>query len=181
MIKIIGGKYRSRLIEVPPEVTVPTKSRVREAIFSALSGHVEGERVLDLFAGSGAYAFEALSRGAMEADLVDCSSSAIAVIKRNKATLKEEKANIVYDDAFRFIGEKHDPYGLIFLDPPYKDLRAYREIPASIMAKGLLKEEGCLIVESENPDLLPHLEGCREKTYNYGRTFVRLLWRNPCA
>ena len=168
MIKIIGGKYRSRLIEVPPEVTVPTKSRVREAIFSALSGHIEGERVLDLFAGSGAYAFEALSRGAGEADLVDCSPSAIAVIKRNKATLKEEKANIV-------------PYGLIFLDPPYKNLEAYEEIPAAILAKGLLKEGGCLIVESENPDLLPHLEGCREKTYNYGRTFVRLLWRNPCA
>ncbi len=181
MIKIIGGKYRSRLIEVPPEVTVPTKSRVREAVFSALSGHIEGERALDLFAGSGAYGFEALSRGASSADLVDLSPSAVAVLKRNKAALKEEKANVVASDAFRFIEERHAPYGLIFLDPPYKDLRAYREIPLSLLSKGLLKEGGCLVVESESLDVLPHLEGCREKTYNYGRTFVRLLWRNPCA
>ncbi len=64
MIKISGGKYRSRMIEVPPSITVPTKAMTREAIASAIKKNIPEARVLDLFAGSGALGIEMLSRGA---------------------------------------------------------------------------------------------------------------------
>ena len=64
MLKVAGGKYRSRLLEVPPLVTVPTKSMVREALANALREKIPGAVVLDMFAGSGALGIEMLSRGA---------------------------------------------------------------------------------------------------------------------
>ena len=86
-MRVIGGQWRGRTLVAPRgRDTRPTADRVREALFSIL-GDVAGERVLDLFAGSGALAIEALSRGASEATLVDSSPAAVAVIRRNLAAL----------------------------------------------------------------------------------------------
>ena len=83
-MRIVGGKYRHRLISFPDDMahTRPTKDRVREAVFSAL-GDINGYRVLDLYAGSGAMGIEALSRGAKHATFVDISPLAIKTIKAN--------------------------------------------------------------------------------------------------
>lgn len=178
MIKIVAGKYRSRLIEVPPTVTVPTKNRVREAIFSALGERLIGARVLDLFAGSGALAFEALSRGAREADLVDCSKEAVSVIEKNKKALKEANARVHLSDAMSFLRLVKEPYDIVFLDPPYKDEQAYADSVAYLVAHSLTSKGGSLVVESEKEEFLPSLEGFEERTYNYGRTFVRILRRD---
>jgi 16S rRNA (guanine966-N2)-methyltransferase len=101
--------------------TRPTSDRVREAVFSIL-GAVDGLLVLDLFAGSGAMAIEALSRGAAEATLVDSSSASIAAIRRNLDALDLE-ATVVRGRAESFLqGARRDgrQYDLVFVDPPYR-------------------------------------------------------------
>src|SRR5207248_1486300 len=101
--------------------TRPTPDRVREALFSILVS-VEGARVLDLFAGSGALAIEALSRGALSATLVDSSPAAIAAIRRNlsglgvDAEVRRQRAGAFLEGA-RADGRQYD---LVFLDPPYR-------------------------------------------------------------
>ena len=83
-MRVVAGRFGGRALVAPRgRATRPTSDRVREALFSILGGLVEGARVLDLFAGSGALAIEALSRGASEADLVDSSAAAVAAIRRN--------------------------------------------------------------------------------------------------
>ena len=101
--------------------TRPTADRVREALFSIL-GSVDGARVLDLFAGSGALAIEALSRGAAEATLVDSSASAITAIRRNLETVGAE-AEVRRQRAAAFLEQARQDarqYDLVFLDPPYQ-------------------------------------------------------------
>jgi 16S rRNA (guanine966-N2)-methyltransferase len=110
--------------------TRPTSDRVREAVFSIL-GSVEGLRVLDLFAGSGAMAFEALSRGASSAVLVDSSRAAIASISRNMSALRAE-AEVRKMSATSFLERASSgarQYDLVFVDPPYRQ--------ASELAPGL--------------------------------------------
>ena len=86
-MRVIAGEHRGRTMLAPRgRETRPTSDRVREAVFSILGG-VDGLRVLDLFAGSGALAIEALSRGAAEATLVDSSAAAIAAARRNLEAL----------------------------------------------------------------------------------------------
>jgi 16S rRNA (guanine966-N2)-methyltransferase len=122
-VRVIGGQWGGRILRAPRgRATRPTSDRVREALFSIL-GSVEGARVLDLFAGSGALAIEALSRGALEATLVDTSRVAIAAIERNLAALGVS-AEVRRQSAYAFLGGARDDarqYDLVFLDPPYQD------------------------------------------------------------
>ena len=107
--------------------TRPTSDRVREAVFSILgSGLVEGARVLDLFAGSGALGIEALSRGASRATFVDSASAAVAAVHQNLAALGLE-AEVRRQDALRYLrtaSRDARQYDLVFLDPPYRHANA---------------------------------------------------------
>jgi 16S rRNA (guanine966-N2)-methyltransferase len=121
-VRVIAGLYRGRTLVAPRgRTTRPTGDRVREALFSIL-GPVDGARVLDLFAGSGALAIEALSRGAAEATLVDSSASAIAAIRRNleavgvDAEVRRQRATAFLEQAQKDARQ----YDLVFLDPPYQ-------------------------------------------------------------
>jgi 16S rRNA (guanine966-N2)-methyltransferase len=121
-MRVIAGRFGGRgLIAPAGRATRPTSDRVREALFSIL-GSVEEARVLDLFAGSGALAIEALSRGAAEATLVDSSPAAIAAIRRNLAAIdasgevRRQKASAFLERA-RADGRQYD---LVFVDPPYR-------------------------------------------------------------
>jgi 16S rRNA (guanine966-N2)-methyltransferase len=121
-VRVVAGRYGGRTLVAPRgRATRPTSDRVREALFSILAD-VTGARVLDLFAGSGALAIEALSRGAAEAVLVDSSAAAIAAVRANLEGLGLV-AEVVREPALRFL--RHAPgqlreYDLIFLDPPYR-------------------------------------------------------------
>ncbi len=121
-MRVIAGSRRGATLFAPrgPH-TRPTSDRVREAVFSIL-GDLSGVRALDLFAGSGALAIEALSRGASEATLVDTSAAALAAIQRNLKTLALE-AEISRAPALRFLERARAAarqYDLVFLDPPYR-------------------------------------------------------------
>jgi len=122
MLRIIAGEFRGRRLKTPPTSKVrPTADRVREAWFSILQQAIPGARVLDLFAGSGALGFEALSRGAVSVDFVETHRSALAILKANSEALEvEDRVTIHRTDAVRF-AERLEPgqFDVAFADPPY--------------------------------------------------------------
>jgi 16S rRNA (guanine966-N2)-methyltransferase len=125
-MRIVAGTLGGRRFSAPPGTdTRPTSDRVREALFSAL-GPIDGRaRVLDLFAGSGALALEALSRGAAHAVLVEKDARAAAVIQRNLEALEidPDRAALRRRDALKAVRdarEAGESYDLVFLDPPYR-------------------------------------------------------------
>jgi 16S rRNA (guanine966-N2)-methyltransferase len=122
-MRIVGGAWGGRRLQAPPgDATRPTSDRVREALFSILGDRVDGARVLDLFAGSGALGLEALSRGAAEATFVDSAAAPLKALAANLGTLGAE-AEVRRQDALRFLGSARNQarvYDLVFLDPPYR-------------------------------------------------------------
>lgn len=122
-MRIITGSARgTNLDTLPGETTRPTTDKVKEAVFSMIQFDIEGRAVLDLFAGSGQLALEALSRGAARATLIDQSRDAVAVITANaKKTHLYEKCRISNADYTSFIrgAAGRDRYDIVFLDPPY--------------------------------------------------------------
>lgn len=120
-MRVVGGRFGGRPLVAPRgRATRPTPERVREALFSIL-GSLDGLRVLDLFAGSGALGIEALSRGAQDATFVDSSSAALDVIRRNLQELGVE-AEVRGQPAAAFLQHARRAgrqYDLVFLDPPY--------------------------------------------------------------
>ena len=155
-MRIIAGTARSRTIEAPKgRDTRPTLDRVRENLFNILQMRIFDAVCLDLFAGSGALAFEALSRGASHAVLCDHDRNAHLVEKKNAQSLGfDERCEIFlsdwHDAVQRLSGRAFD---LIFLDPPYMmhDLRDVTEA-----CEKLLAEAGRVIIEFEN-DQLPQI------------------------
>jgi 16S rRNA (guanine966-N2)-methyltransferase len=124
-MRVVAGRLGGRRLQAPAGAgTRPTSDRVREALFSAL-GPLDGERVLDLFAGSGALAIEALSRGAERAVLVERDPKAVAVIRRNldDLGLAGEAVAVRRRDVLRALRdarEASESYDLVFIDPPYR-------------------------------------------------------------
>ncbi len=121
-IRIISGRFRGRKLPViDAEGLRPTTDRVRETLFNWLQFEIVGLRCLDVFAGSGALSFEALSRGASSVDLLELNSLSAKLLKKNAELLKLTECSIHNVDAIKFLSTKnlHKPYDLIFLDPPY--------------------------------------------------------------
>jgi 16S rRNA (guanine966-N2)-methyltransferase len=117
-VRIVAGSFKGRRLVAPRGThTRPTADRVREALFSML-GDVDGARVLDLYAGSGALGIEALSRGAESAVFVEKDAKAVAAIERNLAAVGVD-APILRQPVERFLAAAEGPYDLIFCDPPY--------------------------------------------------------------
>jgi 16S rRNA (guanine966-N2)-methyltransferase len=125
-LRVVAGVYGGRVLVAPRgRDTRPTSDRVREAVFSIL-GSVEGDSVLDLFAGSGALGIEALSRGAGSATFVDVSAAAVAAVRRNLQALGIT-AEISRQRALSFLETARNSgrqYDLVFLDPPYRHAEA---------------------------------------------------------
>ena len=122
MLRIIAGEFKGRRLKTPSGRSVrPTGDRVKEAWFSILQQSIPDARVLDLFAGSGALGFEALSRGAVSVDFVETAKASLAAIRDNATTLNVgERVTIHRSDALRF-AERLQPaqYDVAFADPPY--------------------------------------------------------------
>ena len=128
-VRIIAGEFKGRRIKTPASDKVrPTGDRVREAWFNILQGSIEGARVLDLFAGSGALGFEALSRGAAAVDFVEQHTASLATIRDNAASLNvADQVTIHRTDAMRFTERlQAGAYDLAFADPPYAGDEAAR-------------------------------------------------------
>lgn len=166
MTRIIAGTARSLSLNVPSSGTRPTSDRVREALFSSLDSAdlITGSRVLDLYAGSGALAFEAISRGAASADLVEAAPSAANVIAQNitkfyeragrehPVTLHRQKA----EQYLRGLSPQHKQWDLVFIDPPY-DLSNHELKTVLELLLPLLSEDALLIVERDRRSGAPEL------------------------
>ena len=145
-MRVVAGQYRGRRIQAPRGTSVrPTSDRVREALFSIL-GDIEGLRVLDLFAGSGALAIEALSRGAASATLVENDRAALDAIRANLAPLEGANAEIVRADALAWLGGRRGPFDLVFADPPYSSAGKLagalsQKLPAALSPNALIVSE----------------------------------------
>ena len=123
-LRIIGGDWRSRRLRFPAiDGLRPTLDRVRETLFNWLQHDVEGARVLDAFAGSGALGLEALSRGAKEVVFLEKHPKAAIQLKENLETLGARNAQVWAGDALVWLEQNPEPYDLVFIDPPFgKDL-----------------------------------------------------------
>jgi 16S rRNA (guanine966-N2)-methyltransferase len=123
-VRIIGGRHRGRRLQfVPGRGLRPTPDRVRETLFNWLRADVDGARCLDLFAGSGALGFEALSRGAASLTLVERNRAAAQRLRENLDLLDARStAQVVQADALRWlVSTPPRPYDLVFVDPPFAD------------------------------------------------------------
>ena len=121
-MRVVGGYLGGRrLLTVAGKDTRPTSDRVREALFAMLGERVEGARVLDLFAGTGALGIEAVSRGAASAVLVEQAASAVAVIRANLDALDlHDRVRVRRTRAETYVRTQRDgPFDLVLLDPPY--------------------------------------------------------------
>lgn len=165
-MRIVAGKYRSRKLIAPEGMnTRPTLDQVREAVFSSLGGSFTSGSFFDPFAGSGAFGFEALSRGFTYALLADRDQEAINVIKQNKHSLKlNEECEIWFYDYHKSLKQaqrKGLKFDLIYLDPPY-ELNKYEEILNLIEEDELLNPQGRIVVES-----------AKGLSYNYPSSLIK--------
>jgi len=120
-IRIIGGQHRGRKVSIVDNVIKPTKDRVRETLFNWLALQTEGNRCLDLFAGTGILGIEALSRGASDVVFVDHRRSILNEIQKQVLCLGLDNFRVVHSDALLFLNDPNyfQPFDLIFLDPPF--------------------------------------------------------------
>jgi len=151
VVRVVGGAWRSRRVSFPdlPDLR-PTADRVRETLFNWLGQDLAGKRCLDLFAGSGALGFEALSRGATEVVMVESSRAAHRALQENAARLGAgARLRLVLGDALHFLAARGSGrFDVVFVDPPYGSGlvdAVLAHLPA-VLAPG-----GCAYVESGSP------------------------------
>jgi len=149
-MRIIAGSAGGIPLRLPKHDVRPTMEKIRGAIFSSLGDRVIGARVLDLFAGSGAFGLEALSRGAANATFVDHHRDAIAAIQVNCEKTKLRGA-IIKLDVFGFLQNNREQFDLVFADPPYSkgpsDPDAAAQLLSSPYAATALSAGGILVLE----------------------------------
>jgi len=171
---IAGSKRGHKLFEFLGQDIRPTTDRVKESMFNLIQEFIPDAEVLDLFGGSGALTFEAISRGAKCGTITDIDKNSIAVINKNKDALSFSSVNVLNVDAIRFINETKDKFSVIFLDPPYN--RGFiRPIIEGIVKNNLLYEEGIIVLESDFSDEHSEFLGLTIlKQRKYGRSYVTI-------
>lgn len=175
MIRITGGTYRSRMLETPSSgLTKPTMDKVRAAVFNALGYEIENKKVLDLFSGSGSYGFEALSRNASFVTFVDNQKEAVEIIKKNGASLKENRFETIFSDSLSYLENTKQQFDIVFVDPPYK-LDVYQNVLDLLEQNNLLTKDGIIVLESENELDIDENNYKKVKQYNYGLAKIYIL------
>jgi 16S rRNA (guanine966-N2)-methyltransferase len=149
-MRIIAGSAGGIRLKIPSYDLRPSMDMVREAAFSALGDMVVSARVLDLFAGSGAYGIEALSRGAAEAVFVDNHPKSVEAIRLNLSRTRLI-GKVICSDVFRFLQTENTPYRLVFADPPYPKNAEDRDFAGDLLETeslaAVVERGGLLVVE----------------------------------
>lgn len=183
-MRIVAGRWRGRRLAAlgkgdPGAHLRPTSDRVRESLFNRLAhlDVIDGARVLDLFAGTGALGLESLSRGAAHVTFVDSGRKAQALIRDNIALMDAgRETTLLRVDATRLPPNPGPPCDLVFLDPPYGQGAGQRALDAA-QTQGWIAP-GALIVWEENAPMAAP-EGCTlEDSRKYGDTHITLIWRD---
>jgi len=190
-IRITGGEFRGRLLDVPQKGVRPTQDRVRAALFSSLQAVIPGARVLDLFAGTGAFGLEAVSRGAAFVCFVENDRKALSCLAKNVERLLGNPAGAGGEDGrnWRIAGSDVEdflkanpaqaPYDIVFADPPYDTSEEWaKKILFHLSSEAIFCAKGRLIVESGVKAPLIGAAGWRiEWNRSYGETRVCIYER----
>ena len=180
-MRVIAGSAGGVRLAVPKRGVRPTMDRVKAAIFSSLGEAIIGERVLDLFAGSGALGIEALSRGAASAIFLEDDRQSTEAIEKNLAKTKL-KGRVRHQDVFDFLRQRSDAekFQIVFADPPYektdRDESHTEKLLNNESLPQLLEPNGIFVLEKRPTETLPQTEFwrvLRQKTY--GATEVLFL------
>lgn len=180
-MRVITGTARGhRLKTLEGEDVRPTSDRVKEAVFSIIQFEIEGRKVLDLFAGSGQIAIEALSRGAASAVLCDSSSKAVGVIRDNLSQCgMSERAVVVSGDSVSYLARCREKFDIAFIDPPYASDLVMKTLP---MTAAVMNTGGTIICET--PLSLELCERAGEftmrKQYRYGKIMITVYRHESC-
>lgn len=178
-VRIIGGRWRGRKLHFPDGAGLrPTGDRIRETLFNWLQPVLPGARCLDLFAGSGALGFEALSRGAASCVLVEQNPQAWRCLQQARQLLDTEDATIIHADSKSWLASATGPFDIVFIDPPFAEASLSPDIlVALLLQRQLLADDALLYLEQpagHSPLLLPGLVPHRQQQagqVSYG------LWR----
>ncbi|MCM1369950.1 MAG: RsmD family RNA methyltransferase [Candidatus Amulumruptor caecigallinarius] len=168
-MRIIRGKYGRRRFDVPKNITArPTTDFARENIFNVIENFedIEGKRVCDLFAGTGAISWEFVSRGAAEVVSVEQAAVQASFIRSVKEKLSDTVLTLVKGDVFRFIERDEKSFDIVFADPPYDHAR-FAEIPGLILGSSLVSPGTLVIVEHNRNHDFSGLPGF-EQQRSYG-------------
>ena len=176
-MRIIAGRNRGRTLRTPTwDGLRPTSDRVRETLFNVLAPRIEGARVLDVFAGTGAVALEALSRGAALAVCVESHRRAIGLITENRAkTGDDERCWIVSAPAEQALATPIDggPFDIVFVDPPYDYSNLSEVLDAALRQRA---SGGLMVVEHASRRTLPPIPGAEvTRTVRAGDTSLSFL------
>ncbi len=175
MIRITGGEDKGKRINVPKGLqTRPSTDFLRQAVFNLLQKDIRHANFLDLFAGSGAFGIEALSRGATHATFVDQSAAAIACIRKNIDALDfRDRATILRADSTRWLKKNSTQFDIAYIDPPYDRSDLYGEI---LHICNRLKPAHQILVEDQyGKDFKDILENYQRTTIRkYGGCFVQI-------
>jgi len=176
-MRITTGKYKGRKLKMPAGIR-PTQDKVRKALFDIL-GDIEGLTFLDLFAGSGAVGFEALSRQARGVVLVESNSASVAAIRENLAILKAEDCIVYPADSQKVIEnlyKSRKTFDVIFFDPPYRQDLAKKTLQ-TLKAYDILSPDGLIIAQHFKSENLPESLGVLSliRQYTYGDNVLSLF------
>jgi 16S rRNA (guanine966-N2)-methyltransferase len=174
-LRVSGGEARGRPLKAPKNIR-PTQGMVKQAIFNMVGPRIEGARVLDLFAGSGALGIEALSRAAASVTFVDQQERGLAILRQNLDALGfKERAHVVRGDVVRWLEASLDAVksaDFVFLDPPYDDVvldRALKVLDREVTGATVLAEHS-------RRQKLPEFTRLRvDRERRYGDTMVTVL------
>ncbi len=181
-MRITGGIWRGRQLRVPPHGVRPAQDRVRLAVFSALGDRIGGARVLDLFAGTGAYGLEALSRGAASAVWIESDRLVTRYLRENVAALcggradfDREQALVCCCDCLRYLsGAEGRCFDVFFADPPYDPAQDWSQRIVAALSGCLCASPGAwLVLEQAAAVQAPSAPGWRFlKNRIYGATAI---------
>ncbi|NQY26903.1 MAG: 16S rRNA (guanine(966)-N(2))-methyltransferase RsmD [Piscirickettsiaceae bacterium] len=155
--RIVAGKWRGRKLAIADvEGLRPTPDRVRETVFNWLQSYIGNAVCLDLFAGSGALGFEAISRGAEHVTMVELNTRAVKQLQDNCQILSADNCQIEQQTAQQFIAKTTLQYDLVFIDPPYQaDL--WTEIAQQLVDNKVLNDNAKIYLECSSKGELPLL------------------------
>ncbi|MCB6852581.1 16S rRNA (guanine(966)-N(2))-methyltransferase RsmD [Lactococcus lactis] len=176
-MRVVSGNYGGRPLKtLAGKITRPTTDKVKGAIFNMIGPYFEGGRVLDLFAGSGSLAIEAISRGMDHAILVEKDRAAQQVILENiKMTKEPEKFQLLKMSAERVLSNLSETFDLVLLDPPYAKEQIVENLEL-LQEKKRLTENVIVVCETDKevelPDQIGKLELTRQKTYGISKISI---------
>lgn len=175
-MRIISGRKRGhKLLEFEGEDVRPTTDRVKESVFNLIQGFVPDAVCLDMFAGSGALSFEAISRGAQKAVCIDSDKRSIDIIKKNALSLGFlENCDIVNMSCFDYVERTTEKFDIVFLDPPYNK-NFIEPVLDALIKNDVLNEDGIIVLESDGTDFHDEFEGLDiYRQRKYGRTYITI-------